>query len=325
VIARLVEQGAITLDEPLAARMPDVVALGDGVTLRHVLTHTAGLHVLRAIQMELVPAGQRRQMIEQVRRPVAWRVGLDAAYSEYGAWNLLGFLVEDLTGEPIREHLREHLLGPLGLDDTYVGMTPEEFRAVVPRLGVNHDLRDLQSFPMLFERSERICTEVNPAHGGYTNARDLATFYTALLERLAGGGDDRLPSAEVLWQFTTTVRAPVYDQVLDRICPYGLGFMTDVSQHAFGDACSPSSFGHSGNVGTSFAFADPERALAVGVVFNGLVGHDAAFLRRRAVINALYRDLGDLGLDAADDDDLAEAASGARKRGGFLRRRRREE
>ncbi|MBV8950720.1 MAG: serine hydrolase, partial [Actinobacteria bacterium] len=95
----------------------------------------------------------------------------------------------------------------------------------------------------------------------------------------------------------------------------GLGFMTNPREHAFGDRCSPSSFGHSGNVGTSFAFADPEREFAVGVVFNGLVGHEAAFLRRRALVNALYADL---------DEELAPQVredAPARSRFGFRRRR----
>jgi CubicO group peptidase (beta-lactamase class C family) len=329
-VARLVEQGVVTLDEPLEARLPGIASLADGVTLRHILTHTAGLHTLRGLEMELVQPARRRSIVERVRRPVAWRVGLDAAYSEYGAWNVVGFLVEELTDEPLREHLRTNLIEPLGLHDTYIGMTPEEFRAVLPRLGVNHDMRDLHSIPMLFERTERVATETNPAHGGYTNARDLATFYEALLARLDGDGNDALPSPDVLWQFVSTVRVPVYDQVLDRVCPYGLGFMTELDQHAFGDACSESSFGHSGNVGSSFAFTDPDRNLAVGVVFNGLVGHDMAFLRRRALLRALYLDLDELEdlADAgvgAEDDVLVEAADAPRKRGGFLRRRRREE
>jgi CubicO group peptidase (beta-lactamase class C family) len=235
----------------------------------------------------------------------------------------VGFLVEEVTGEPLRDHLRAHVIEPLGLHDTYIGMTPEQYHAVLPRVGVNHDMRDLQSFPMLFERTERVATETNPAHGGYTNARDLARFYDALLVRLDGGGNDALPSPEFLWHFVSTVRVPVYDQVLDRVCPYGLGFMTELDQHAFGDACSPSSFGHSGNVGSSFAFADPERNLAVGVVFNGLVGHDAAFLRRRALLRALYLDVDDLGLEP--DDETVAASAEPRRRGGFLRRRRREE
>ena len=46
---------------------------------------------------------------------------------------------------------------------------------------------------MLFERSERVCTEVNPAHGGYSNARDLARLYSALLAQLDGAGNPALP------------------------------------------------------------------------------------------------------------------------------------
>ena len=64
-------------------------------------------------------------------------------------------------------------------------MTPREYQGEFSRLGVNVDLRNLSGFPMLFERTERLCTETNPAHGGYTNARDLARLYSALLAALA--------------------------------------------------------------------------------------------------------------------------------------------
>jgi CubicO group peptidase (beta-lactamase class C family) len=321
-IARLVEDGTLSLDEPLEPRLPAVVALANGVTLRHLLTHTAGLHGVRGIEMEMVGPKRRRTVVERARLPAPWRVGVAAAYSEYAAWNVIGWLIEDVTGEPLREYLRTTLLDPLELHDTYIGMTHEEYVAVVPRLGVNHDMRDMQSFPMLFERTERVASETNPAHGGYTTARDLAQFYRALLDRLAGGGNDALPAPELLETFCSTARAAIYDEVLDRVCPYGLGFMTELDQHAFGDACSVSSFGHSGNVGASFAFADPERDVAVGVVFNGLIGYDAAFLRRRALLRGFYLDLDDREDEAQGAPVEAEAP---RRRGLFGRSRRREE
>jgi hypothetical protein len=152
-------------------------------------------------------------------------------------------------------------------------------------------MRNLGGFPMLFERSERVCTETNPAHGGYTNARDLARFYSQLLKCVDAEASGPLPFGSILRTCCAPARPVIYDEVLDRECSYGLGFMTDLKQHAFGDRCSPSSFGHSGNLGASFAFADPAHSLAVGVVFNGIVGHEAAFLRRRVLVNALYSDL----------------------------------
>ncbi len=294
-LAGAVDEGVVDLDEPLDGRLPTVRSLQGGVTATHVLTHTAGLHLAGGVQMETVAPAKRRSVIEAMPRPPGWRVGTDAAYSEYCGWQVLGWLLEDATGEELRPYLRRTILDPLGMHDTWIGMTANQFRTVLPRLGVNFDLRELQGFPMLIERSERMCTETNPAHGGYTTAADLACFYSALLQRLAGHGPDSLPSPATLKRFCSTARPPVHDAVLDRVCSYGLGFMTSLADHAFGTMCSPTSFGHSGNVGSSFAFADPDHDLAVAVVFNGIVDHETAFLRRPVLVKALYSDL---GLDA---------------------------
>jgi CubicO group peptidase (beta-lactamase class C family) len=325
-MGRLVEAGAITLDDPLEPYLPNCRALTDGVTLRHVLTHTAGLHRPMGLPMEMVATDQRRKTVEKIPRPSGFRVGVDAAYSEYAGWHVVGWMIEALTGEPLYEYLRSEVLDPLGLHDTFIGMSDAEYRAVLPRLGVNHDVRDLETFPMLFERTARVCQETNPAHGGYSSGRDLAHFYTQTLRALAGDQIDGLPGTAMLGQFCREARAPVYDQVLDRVCPYGLGVMTSLDQHAFGTAVGPNAFGHSGNSGASFAYADPDRSLAVAAVFNGLVGYDAAFLRRQALITALSHDLDDLDLDLAeqaDDADNADAepeTAPSRRRGLFSRR-----
>jgi CubicO group peptidase (beta-lactamase class C family) len=274
--------------------LPDLHVLAGGVTLRQVLTHTAGLHLPGGVEMEMVAPARRRAVIARFERPPDWRLGVDAAYSEYSAWHILGWLLESVTGEPLREHLRREVLDPLDLRSTWVGMTADEYRAVCSRLGVNVDMRNLGGFPMLFERGERVCTETNPAHGGYTNARDLARLYSAVLAMLADREGPHVVSASTLQTFCSPARPTTYDLILQRECSYGLGFMTDLRDHAFGSRCGEESFGHSGNLGNSLAFADPAREVAVGVVFNGLVGHEAAFMRREALINELYADLDEL-------------------------------
>ena len=329
-VVGLVDRGELDLDEPVVDRLPNLTGMPREVRIVDLLDHTAGLHRIAAVRMEMLPPAKRREVLERASPPAGWKVGRDAGYSEYAAWNLLGWIVEDLTGEDLRSHLRRGVLDPLRMTDTWVGMTEDEYDAVLPRLGVNYDLTDyLQGFPMVIERTPRWCCEVNPAHGGYTTARDLATFYDALLERLDGGGDDALPSPDALDTATSAVRPRVYDEVLDRECEYGLGFMTDLSHHAFGAVCSPSSFGHSGNVGSSFAFADPEHDLAVAVVFNGIVDSESSFLRRPAVVSSLYHDLGLVGGDEGGDgeDGLDPEEAGAEEEGAprrglrrFLRR-----
>jgi len=203
------------------------------------------------------------------------------------------------------------VLDPLDLRSTWVGMTPDQYRAALSRLGVNVDMRNLGGFPMLFERGERVCTETNPAHGGYTNARDLARLYTALLATLADRDGPHVVSSSTLQLFCSPARATTYDLILQRECSYGLGFMTDLRDHAFGSRCGATSFGHSGNLGNSLAFADPARELTVGLVFNGLVGHEAAFMRREALINELYADLDEL---SAPMPDPVQARNGKRAR-----------
>jgi CubicO group peptidase (beta-lactamase class C family) len=290
-VARHVAEGRIDLDEPLADALDRPTRLPLDVTPRTVLTHTAGLHRTAAVSMEMLPEARRDEVVASSVPPTGWRVGRDAGYSEYAGWQLLGWLVADVAGEPLRDHLRTTVLDPLGLHDTFVGMTDEEYDRVAPRIGLNHEFDGDRMFPMVMERSRRLASETNPAHGGYTNASDLATFYDRLRAHLAGTDDPALPDADVLAAFCRTARPATYDVVLGRECEYGLGFMTSLAGHSFGEECGPESFGHSGNVGTSFGFTDPRAELAVGVVFNGLGGSDSAFLQRRLLVHAIYADL----------------------------------
>lgn len=303
-IAKLVDAGTLDLDEPLVEQLPGPAALADGkITVRHVLNHTAGLHRPMAIEMELVAPAKRQAHADAVARPSVWRVGVDAGYSEYYGWTLLGRLIEAITGEDLREHLRREVLDPLDLRSTWIGMTPVEFEAERSRIGINVDMRTDKAFPLLLERGRRMCTEVNPAHGGYTTARDLARFYDAVLRARAGEAVDGLPRPETVALFTSPQRPRSFDGVLDRECTYGFGFMTELADHAFGPRCPTGSFGHSGNVGSTFAFADPERDLAVGVAFNGLVDAESAFVRRPAIVRSIYRDLDALEAESAPADD----------------------
>jgi CubicO group peptidase (beta-lactamase class C family) len=299
-VANLVADGELDLDQPLVDMLAPRQVLNGGVTARMLLNHTAGLHKLSGVTIEMMPAVDRRAELDRQRPPPGWRRGRDAGYSEYAAWTLLGELLEARTGENLREVLRRSVLDPLGMSDTWIGMTHADYEDCVGRLGVNVDLRGFRAYPMLFERTERVCVGTNPAHGGYTTARDLGRLYDALLEARRGRRVDGLPPAETLNEFCCAARPRSYDEVLGRECDYGLGFMVSLEGHFFGSRCSPQSFGHSGNLGSSFAFADPIHSLVVAVVFNGLVDHESAFVRRPRLIEHIYADLGLTTTDASN-------------------------
>ncbi len=310
-IARLEEAGVIELDAPLDARW-HFASVAGGVTARQLLTHTAGVHRYSGLDSELLTPEAQRAKVEGLVRPAGWRLGADAGYSEAAAWYLLGWLVEELTGEDLRTHLRTNVFDPLEMSSTWIGMTPAEYESTLPQFGLNIDVRQRAGFPLLFERSPRVCCTTNAAFGALSTTRDLAHFYSALLQQLGGASITSLPSREILSSYCGPARARVYDQVLDRECTFGLGFMTALSEHEFSAECSPSSFGHSGYAGASFAFADPEHDVAVGVIFNGIVGHESSFMRRRALLRALYADLA----EATQEEPIAAEAPAPKRRWG---------
>jgi D-alanyl-D-alanine carboxypeptidase len=135
-VLRLVEQGRLDLDAPLATVLPDRyrdILAADGydlasMTLAQVLSHTSGLfeHPADPRYAEAILADPRREWTrdEQVRLCVAWgdpvaAPGEKFSYSDTG-YVLLGAVVEETTGLPLGVAVHD-LLGyeRLGLDATW--------------------------------------------------------------------------------------------------------------------------------------------------------------------------------------------------------------
>jgi CubicO group peptidase (beta-lactamase class C family) len=136
---QLVEQGLIALDEPLAGRLPDMAALrvlagfDDGtprfrapkraITLRHLLTHTAGFgyptwnaDLMR--YQEFVGAA-----IPSLEVPLVFDAGDRWEYGTNTDW--AGQLVERISGQSLEEYFRAHILDPLGMGDTSFLLGPD--------------------------------------------------------------------------------------------------------------------------------------------------------------------------------------------------------
>jgi CubicO group peptidase (beta-lactamase class C family) len=297
-IAQIVEAGLVDLDTPLAEFLPDVRSVAPTstsrvTTLRSVLNHTAGLHVPTAPQMELVPNADRARLLRaRDWVPAEWRVGEDRAYSEVLGWYVLGLLLETVTGSTLREHLRSSVFEPLGMHRTWIGMAEADYWANADSIGVNYDFRHAKPYPVLFERNERLCRDANCSYGGYTTAADLAHFYAQLLAGFRGETGGMLPSSATLRRFCRTDGAASWDQIFERHCAFGLGFMTELSGHHFGSFPSDKAFGHSGWAGSSFGFADPHANVAAAVITNGLLPSAAAHLSRLQIVQCIYEDVG---------------------------------
>ncbi|MFF0247297.1 serine hydrolase domain-containing protein [Streptosporangium sandarakinum] len=120
VILSLAEDGLLGLDEPVAARLPGAPA---GVTMRHLLTHTAGLPPSRAPGHEAAGAGDGSRaahlahLAHVLATPPAGPLGGGYVYSDVGMITA-GRVAEIAGGAPLDELLRARVTGPLGLADT---------------------------------------------------------------------------------------------------------------------------------------------------------------------------------------------------------------
>lgn len=123
VVLQLVEQGLLRLDEPVAPWLP-AYRLDRRITVRMLLDHTSGLpdfFLNRKIDRPLQSAPDatwtpaRSWGYVAAKRPVP---GTRWTYSNTN-YLLLGELVTAVTGRPLSTEVRDRLLDPLGLADTW--------------------------------------------------------------------------------------------------------------------------------------------------------------------------------------------------------------
>ena len=115
LIMSLVEEGRVGLDDPVGKHLGPGGPGWEGVTVYHLLTHTAGVSgsVGKLIDM-------RRDYTEDelvaliLAQPLDFKPGTQWKYSNPG-YVLLGALARRVTGRPYGEGLRERVFGPLGM------------------------------------------------------------------------------------------------------------------------------------------------------------------------------------------------------------------
>lgn len=304
-IAQLWERGQLELDDPVARHIPEFAAHGKGaITLRHLLTHTAGIRLLNVgwpqDSWETIIA-----RIAAMRPEPRWVPGRKAGYHHASSWFLLGEMVRRLDGRPFSRYVREEIFEPLGMLDSWIGMPVERYRELreQDRICPVYDTEGPPGGPPPPQGwdSEAWCTGTHPGGNGYGPISQLGRFYEMLLARgqVPGGATGRrILSPQAVEAVTARHRAGMLDHTFQHVLDWGLGFIINSRQYGaetvpygYGDHASPRTFGHSG-YRSSTGFADPEQGLAVALAFNGTPSHEAHERRIRTVLDALYEDLG---------------------------------
>ena len=133
VVLQLVEAGKLNLDATLATYLPALVPQADQITLRQLLNHTSGLYDYLEDRAFFTPAYKLPDRIWQPSELVAHAAKYPLAFAPgaAGSWDysstnyvILGMVVEAVTGRTLAVEMRQRILDPLGLTETY--FVPDE-------------------------------------------------------------------------------------------------------------------------------------------------------------------------------------------------------
>lgn len=215
-ILQLMEQGKIQLDAPLLTYLPDYPnsPLAHSVTIRHLLTHTAGTGDIFTDdwpQLRLQLRTHQDYIRQFGPRAAEFAPGTQEAYANYG-YVLLGAVIERVSGQTYADYLQTQLFQPAGMSQT--GSASEQ------QVGASLTIGYTQTPEGLADNRDTLPWSGTAAGGGYSTVGDLHKFAIALL-------DGRLLKASTLQQATES-------QVPSGL--YGLGFQRggDANQRYFG-------------------------------------------------------------------------------------------
>jgi len=121
-ILRLAERGKLAVDDPLTKFLPDYPTHGQEITLRHLLTHTSGVHDYTALRLEWAPLLARELSDAELVAlwqdlPLDFAPGEKWSYSNSGYY-LLGMVIAKVSGSSYADFLRETFFEPLKLTRT---------------------------------------------------------------------------------------------------------------------------------------------------------------------------------------------------------------
>lgn len=282
---QLVAEGKLALDVPVAQYWPEFAAAGkQSITLRHLLSHQAGLPALRDLLPPEALYDWPRMTAALAAETPWWSPGTGHGYAAITYGWLVGELLRRADHRGPGESIMARVARPLGLD-FHVGLPDEEFHRVAHIARGKGNVGDEAAQRLLqvtmrepeamatraFTNPPSVLTSTNkpewrrmeqPAANGHGNARSLAGFYAGLL-------DGSLLEPELLAELTREHSLGM-DKTLMTPTRFGLGCMLDqpkVANATFG--LGAGAFGHPG-AGGSVGFADPEHDVAVGFAVNTL-------------------------------------------------------
>lgn len=310
----LLEEGRYQLHDPLSKFLPEfkemkvavanrpherlapgyrLVPAERDITIEHVLTHTAGLatetsgplaDLVRQLKTEQKPDDVLADRIRRLAKlPLSFQPG--TAW-EYGAGtDVVGRLVEVVSGQTLDAFFRSRILDPLGMSDTHFYLPGSH----LPRLASAYEKKDGKLVKLTAEGPAQRNGRYFSGGGGL--AGSIEDYYRFSQMLLSGG---RLDAARIVSRKTVELMTrnhignlPMWEDSL-RGYRFGLGFRVMADPGAAAKLVSVGSYGWGGAYGTYF-WIDPKEEM-IGIMMLQLMPYAHLNIRydfQNAVTQAL--------------------------------------
>ncbi len=300
----LVERGAFSLEDRVCDYLPEYTSHGkDRTTIRHVLTHSAGIPFATGPKPDLKrmdDSAYTREMLGRMK-PV-YPPGLVHMYHGVTWGPLMREIISAATGRSIRDILAEEILTPLGFRWTNYGVAAQDVPLVAPSHVTGKPLpapiakafktavggTPQQIIP--FSNTREFLTGVIPSSNTVSNANELSRF----AEILCRGGEldgIRVMSPETLRAATKEARR-LRPDLATGLQPmrWGTGYMLGSKRFGPFGRDAAGAFGHTG-LTDIVVWADPQRALSVAVVSSGKPGSHREARRYPALLDRINAEI----------------------------------
>jgi len=283
IAMRLWEQKKLRLDIPVKSYLPQFSGgLKDSVTVRHLLTHSAGLHWWVPLWEKAKNKEEALNYIYQL--PLDYAPGDSMIYSDLGMI-MVGRIIEIVTGKTLDQLATEMFYKPIGMSSTMFNPP----RSLLPRIApteIGGSMKRGLIHGEVHDENAYFLGGVSAHAGLFSTAEDLAKLSQMLLNK-GIYKHRRFFQPQTIRYWTTRQNLPPGS---DR----ALGWDTPSdSASSAGDYFSPGSFGHLGFTGTSW-WIDPNRKIAIILLTNRVYPtreRGGIYQVRRAFHNAAMRAL----------------------------------
>ena len=256
---KLYEDSKLDLDEPVINLLPEFAASEDirhsYVTTRMLLAHTSGLpgHA-KLYEMCFLPAEMKDAIYKM---PLAADPGKNAEYSDIG-FLLLGFLLQQVSGETIDKFCQREIFAPLKMVHTCFKPPVEWKQNIPPTEQERHFRRRILQGEVHDENASAVGSVAGHA-GLFAPASDVTRFALCML-----GYGPQIFQPQTIEYFTSRASAK---KVSPPESTRALGWDTPSQPSSSGKYFSTHSFGHLGFTGTSL-WIDAQRQISVTLLSN---------------------------------------------------------